>query len=1039
MFLRILGSVEVLVEKRWCRAGPAKQAAILAALAVSPRRSVPQSALILRAWGSEPPPSSRSALYSYVARLRRLIATVPDASIQRGAGNGYRLEVDDGAIDLFVMRDLAAKASSLHDIGDIGGAVDCWRRAVALWRDRPLAHIETAWADRVRAALTREHVANLRNLYAAELDAGGHGAVIGELTEAVVAYPREEPLIAELMRAVFLSGRQADALALYSETVARLRDEFGVEPSARLRRMQRRILRQDPNLQPESALSSPSPSPMMPTAAHPTGRDGPMRELDALFADSRDDTVQIVLVTGEAGVGKTTLALNWAHRIVDDFPDGRLFEHLHGDRSVDTTSDVLARLLTALGVTGPSIPADVDDRLALYRSRTANRRLLLVLDDVADPDVVRTLTPTGAGSLVVVTSRHALSGLLALQDARRVTVPGLSRADSMGLLAALLGERATAEPTAADRLVTVCAGFPLALELACAGLDDDERLCDYVDALGFRHDDPVRAVFDHVFSRLDERARTVFGCLGSVPGSSAPGRAVACMAAMDSADADVALRTLEEARLIVKTAPDSYAVRGRLCDYAAEWFDELETSDAQSRLFDWYVHSARRASEAISAGGLQLPAPAVTAGVDVPTFSSGEAAITWFRNEVDNLVAAIRRAVAVENAAAWLLVDAMRLYLERGMDRPVHSELIELGLKAATTAGEHDATVVLRTTLARRIKFLGDPAGAEKLLLAALADTRRDALRSTIQLDLAELYYRSGRLDEAVRRAEEALAVPDPTDRHRMIGVNVLGSIHRERGDTATSRRLLEQLVDTLTGPKLAPALWNLAVTCRETGDLAAATEHAQRALQYAAAHRMSKSYVLDVLARIHIERGDVVAARAHAVESYEHLQKGTSELYVPRAMVTLAWCTGDAEEADGLASAAARYARETSLAQIETDAHLVGAHARLALKRPGDALTSAETALRLADRYGYRLLHARAVFVRGRIHRNRGDVDRALRDVRSAETEFAACGDRVGKARAVHLGAVMSGDDRLAEKANAVLSECGAARVHTDEEKTRR
>lgn len=1039
MFLRILGSVDVSVDGQWRRAGPAKQAAILAALAMTPNRSVPQSALVLRAWGADPPSSSRSALYSYVARLRRLLAPVPGAAIDRGVGGGYRLDISEDSVDLFVMRGLAEDAARLHDSGDIDAAIDHWRRAVGLWRDRPLAHIETAWADRVRSALTREHVSHLQRLYSAELDAGGHNAVIAELTEAVLAHPQEEGLVAELMRAMFLSGRQSDALGLYSETASRLRREYGLEPGPVLRQMHRKILRHDPTLQPKTGAATGLPSTQqIPSAPRLVGRSEEMRRLDELFAAGRDGAVELVLITGEAGLGKTTLALNWAHCVADEFPDGQLFGDLRGGQPAVSGADVLTGLLSSLGVPGRSVPTEFNDRVALYRSRTANRRLLVVLDNVVDPADVRALTPTGAGSLVLVTSRQSLSGLVALQDAHRVSLDPMPTDEAMRLLTALMGAgRVSAEPEAAEALVELCAGSPLALRIAAADVAQGDAIGDYVAAM--RPPEPVTAdtvtpaVIDHAFERLDPRAQLVFRCCGAAPGPTAAPGGVAAMAGLSAADTTSTLDVLQSRGWITTTPSGDVEVHSALKERLVDHDDG--TTDRMHRLFDWCIHSARFAAEVISSGGLQLAAPPRAADLELPQLTTTEQAMAWFRSQEQNLTAVIHRAAAAGHPAAWLLIDGMRLYLERSTQLPMRTELLELGVEAAEAAGDRVATVVLRTALARRIKVQGDPATAEGLWVAALADAETDELRSTIELDLAELYYRAGRLDEARERSESALSIPDPSDRQRMIGMNVLASIQRERGRVADSRRMLEELVDSLEGPKLTPALWNLAVTCREMGDLIPATGYAERALRYAVMHHASQSYVLDVLARIHIERGNVAEARARAIESYEHIHGRAAELYVPRAMVTLAWCTGDAEEARALATMAARYARQTSLAQVETDAHLVNAHARLATGRTAEAMVSAAESLRLSAHYGYRALSARSHFIRGRIHREMGDLERALRDVSTAEAEFTACGDRVGLARATHLRAVMTGDTELAEESNQTLTECGAARVRTPEE----
>ncbi|GAA4910338.1 DNA-binding SARP family transcriptional activator [Stackebrandtia albiflava] len=413
MHVRLLGNVEVATADGWRRAGPAKQSAVLAVLAVSLNRPVNQRTLLERVWGDAPPPSGYSALYSNLARLRRLIADVPGVSIERG-GDGYRLTAEPEAVDLFRMRSLAEAARRATAEGRHSEAAGLWRAAKACRHGRPLNNVEGGWVDETRRELQREWSSLLHDHFAAELECGRHTEVVAELTEAVLAHPLDERLTAVLMRALYRDGRQSEALEQF-QRISRL-----TRTGPELRDLYRRILQQEPGLR-GAASADPVPR-QLPRPPGGTGRDEELRRLSGLHdGESRHGGVPLLIVTGAAGTGKTDLVLRWAADAAVDFPDGQLFHHM-GQTGVSDPQDVLTGFLCALGVAAEEIPRDADERIALYRSTTADRRILVVLDDVADPAMVRPLLPGGPGSLVLVTSRNGLSGLVALNGARRLTL-----------------------------------------------------------------------------------------------------------------------------------------------------------------------------------------------------------------------------------------------------------------------------------------------------------------------------------------------------------------------------------------------------------------------------------------------------------------------------------------------------------------------------------------------------------------------------------------------------------------------------------------
>src|SRR5439155_18411831 len=282
------------------------------------------------------------------------------------------------------------------------------------------------------------------------------------------------------MLALYRLGRAAEALDVYRQARDRLAGDLGLDPGASLRRLYGAILRGEP-LAPAEAAAAPHPARPAGDWVTPAqlpadltgfaGRDAQLAQLDALL-DHRATAVVISAIAGTAGVGKTALAVHWAHRVRARFPDGQLHVNLRGfdpDAAPIRPDQAVRRFLDALGVPAGRIPNDLDAQVALYRSLLADRRVLVVLDNARDADQVRPLLPGASGCLALVTSRNRLTGLVAVDGAQPVALDLLTTAEARELLAARLGaDRVRAEPAAVDQLVHLCARLPLALAVAAA-------------------------------------------------------------------------------------------------------------------------------------------------------------------------------------------------------------------------------------------------------------------------------------------------------------------------------------------------------------------------------------------------------------------------------------------------------------------------------------------------------------------------------------------------------------------------------------------
>ncbi|MFI5895681.1 BTAD domain-containing putative transcriptional regulator [Actinoplanes sp. NPDC051513] len=457
--IRVLGELEVRPDTRCLDLGHARQQCVLAALLMDADHAVAVDSLLNRVWGEHPPQRATASLHSYLSRLRGVLAGSGVAIVRRTAG--YAIVAEPLVIDLHRFRLLVAEARDADDDRD---ALDALDQALGLWRGVPFARLEGDWLEAIRAGLEIER-------HGAELDRadlllrrGRHAEVAVDLAATATSYPFDERLAAQLMLALYRGGRQVDALRCFDDIRRRLADELGVDPGATLRRLHHRILTADPTIEaPGRAATSPPRVPMQLPAdvAVFVGREEELAWLDGISAGP-------VVISGMAGVGKTSLAVHWAHRVRDRFPDGQLHIDMQGYAagSPRSAAEALAGFLSALGVPGPDLPSAVDARAARFRSELAGRRILVVVDNACDPDQVRPLLPGTPACLAVVTSRDALAGLVARDGARRLDLPLPTRPQAVTLLRQLIGMRVNAEPAAADRLADRCGRLPLALRVA---------------------------------------------------------------------------------------------------------------------------------------------------------------------------------------------------------------------------------------------------------------------------------------------------------------------------------------------------------------------------------------------------------------------------------------------------------------------------------------------------------------------------------------------------------------------------------------------
>lgn len=498
MEFRILGPLEVAHDDGPLQVRGSRQRTVLALLLLEAERIVPVDRLIDGVWGKEPPATSRSQIQICISSLRHqlsaggLITTRPP---------GYRLRTGGHLLDLAEFEGRVAAGRKAAAEGRLRRAAGAFRSALALWRGPALHGIGSGLVRGGVAQLDEQRLALHEECLELELAAGEHQRLVGELAALAAAHPLRERPRALLMTALYRAGRQAEALNEYRMTRERFIEELGIEPGDGLRRLHQAILSGDPQLLggagagtgPRVAvadLPAPQRVPRLLPAdvADFTGRrealaallEGPAGQYGAGPEAGPDGTVEpgaeagltavpVTVISGRAGVGKTTLAIRAAHRLTPRYPDGQLFASLSGPGGAAVRpGDVLARFLRALGVPEPEIPADAEERAEMYRDRLAGRRVLVVLDGAGSQEQVAALLPGTAGCRVLITSRQRLTGLPA---ARRVELAPFDRAEALDLLARIAGRRRVEdEPAAAAALCAACDDLPLALRGAAARL-----------------------------------------------------------------------------------------------------------------------------------------------------------------------------------------------------------------------------------------------------------------------------------------------------------------------------------------------------------------------------------------------------------------------------------------------------------------------------------------------------------------------------------------------------------------------------------------
>ncbi|MFJ4768156.1 AfsR/SARP family transcriptional regulator [Streptomyces uncialis] len=916
----VLGSIEV-----WARDGTRldighpRQRWVLGALLADAGTVVTADTLVDRVWGGSAPRSARETLYGYVSRLRRALS---GAGVELARDSlGYRLAVAPAAVDARLFGDLVRTARAE---GGSDTALDLWEQALGLWRGEAYAGADTPWFNARRELLAGERLAAELDLTDVRLERGRHGRMLTELAARAADHPLDERITAQLMLALYRAGRASDALAHYRRTSRLLAEELGTDPGPALALLHQRVLAADPLLDPAGpARALPPPvaadlaapaagtAPAARTAGPPVPRQLPpcpagfvgrgmelaglAQVLDA--AAGSGGTAVISSIAGTGGIGKTWLALRWAHACLDRFPDGQLHADLRGfdPSGVPVPPDVVTRgFLDALGVDPGAMPSDPGARTGLYRSLTAGRRLLVVLDNARDSAQADPLLPGGGSCAVLVTSRSRLSGLVTARGAVPVVLDLLDPAEARKLLSGRLGARRTgAEPDAVGAIVEHCGRLPLALAIVAAraaahpGFPLSAVADELRDAHGSLdafesgdHASDARAVFSWSYRTLSSGAARLFRLLGLHPGPDCAQPAAAGLLGAPVREARSALAELAAAHLVTEHAPGRYALHDLLRAYAAELVagDDARTRRAAlGRLLDHYAASAHAADRVLAPHRDPLDSAPASPGAGAVTPPDHGRAMEWFGAERPVLVAAVELAAREGfDAQVRELTWALTTYLGR---RSLWPDLVAtqlLGLRTADRLGDHRWRARCHVELANARGEGGRPDEAHQHLAQAvdLFQELGDRVgEGHARLSLGWLYERQGdksaALDQDVRALALFRAAGHPAGEARAL--NAVGWDHAQLGDHARAAAHCRQAltVQRKLGDVRGEAnTWDsLGFAYQHLGEHGRAADCYRRAVELnrTVGHRFNEAEALAHLGDV----GDATGDHAAALESW--------------------------------------------------------------------------------------------------------------------------------------------------------------------------
>ena len=944
----VLGPVTAWRGEREVPAGQPRQLAVLGVLATRANRVVSRGELVDAVWGDQPPASAEGGIYTYVAGLRRVLEPDrprrdPDrprrapARVLVSAGGGYMLRLDPGSLDSDHFEQCLGRARVLRAAGDPAGAVAVVDEALALWRGLPFAGVPGPFAEAERQRLRELRTAAAEERADLLLAQGRVAEAVPDLTALVAEHPLRERAHGLLMIALYRCGRQAEALQVFRNARERLAEDLGIDPGSELTRIHQQVLAMDIALDRPAAMPLVVPGPPSTTAAQPgqattaetagttgyvagseippprtargpaqlppetagfAGREAELRQLQAMLPALPDPGLgepPVAIVTGTAGVGKTTLAIRFARQVAPRFPDGQLYVNLRGfDPSGSPTEPeaALRGFFDALGVPPRQVPASLEAQTGLFRSLLDGKRMLLLLDNARSTEQVRPLLPASPGCMVVITSRSQLTGLIAAEGARPLPLAVLQSAEARELLVRRLGsDRVAGEPGAVAELIERSAGLPLALSVTCAravtrpGAPLADLAAELRDARG-RLDvletgdalTDLRAVFSWSYQKLTQRAARMFRLLSVHPGPDVSPAAAASLAGLTLSAARAALAELTRASLLTEDAAGRFGCHELLRAYAAERAAEDESADegaaARRRLADHYLRSAYAGSALAYPGRSPVALPPALPDVVPEEFASYDAVLGWFGVEHRVLYAVLSMAAeAGLDEYCWTLAWYWSPILKRrGLIREV-AALQRTALSSAQRLDDQVGLAHVHYDLGHVSTRLGAFTAAHEHLMRALDLFTQlgDRLNiGQVRHGLALLFEQQERYAEALEHATEALRLRRTFADPAVVAYseNAVGWIHAHLGDHDEALRHCLRALDLHreSGSRsgAADTLDSIAYVYERLADYPQAIAHREQALGIyrEIGDPQMESYSLIHLGNVQLAAGQPAAAR---------------------------------------------------------------------------------------------------------------------------------------------------------------------------------
>ncbi|MET9629516.1 BTAD domain-containing putative transcriptional regulator [Lentzea sp. NPDC006480] len=1032
---RVLGPLEVLADGEPIALPAGRGRVLLATLLLRANQFVSVDELVERVWEGEPPALDRAhkTLQTVVLRLRQALG---GANCVRTEPGGYLAEIVPEQLDLARFRALVERQE--------------FNEALSLWRGPVLGNVvsDSLHRDEV-PPLAEERLVALEKRIEADLTAGGSADLVPELQDLTRRHPLRDRFWAHLMLALYRSGQQAGALAAYRQVSEMLADELGVDPAPALRELHEQILRGE--VAPPADKTT-TPRQLPPDLATFVGREGDVERLAASGA-------RVLVIAGTGGVGKTSLAVHWAHRIAGRFEDGQIFLNLRGQDPVRAMSpqEALTLVLKGLGADSPS--GSLDEQVALYRSLVADRKLLLVLDNAANAEQVRPLLPASAGALTIVTSRGDLRGL-ALHDADLLRLPTLSGDGGTRLLERVLGEdRVRAETTAAAALVRLCGGLPLALRIVAAdlGAQDTMTIADKVaqlddDRLGelALPGDPAAAVsvvFDESYSSLPEGTQLVLRRLGVLPGADFTANDAAVIAGLPNARRH--LNQLVGVHLVEQRGT-RFALHDLLRVYARERCTSEETDEAVGRLYDFYRRMTDDAAELLFPDQRRFPLRAATTQLPDVVLRTSDEAFAWMTAEHTNLLATTL--FATERGEYWPASEigtVLSSYYYETREDTTWSALCEIRDRAARESGD-DALIAASNLSTAIYNFCqGDFERAKKLTQAALdigARTGNLPIQASSHNILGALTRLSGDAAASLSHQQQALAIHEQLgsiEGQAMVHLN-LATIWFHVPDLPAAERSLLKAVELTASPAVQAHVHNSLISVyMELGRFSEVLVHheAHMALQAELGNPRRNTLGASTAVRAMLALGEADEAFDLVLELLgdRQLRVGIEEEFdVWHALVDMLDSSGADDDALAVARLQLRLADSENMINQQMTADLKAARSYRKLgEHEAAARHLSELRARITDNYA--MATGEELKERALLHLALGEAEEALRCAEEAVATHGRTHQRYLEAQSLHALARIrraTGDEKGAVAAETLAEnayrDCGMRFVPT-------